>query len=426
MSAWINSFDPRILSVLGLSPELLGLFLVYVLATAGLMRILPSAFRKPVLLVASLLFGELFLDPVIALFVLGCALALFLIARQLPRGRPRLWAGAALLGLVFLPFCLSGIPVERAAGQDRQWIGNIVLLLVFGKRSLYFLYELHHGRVRRPGFVDFMVGMLSLPFLLGRAPIVAYSHLHERFDRVDLRALLRGSWTVLLAVLHLVALGVLVRYFIDVPMDVHLAQVAPSTPWGMLALVLGLNYLAFYLFRYAHDQISVGAARLLGFGIDDNYANPLAATDYADFWRRWNIHFRQMLVSMFYYPTVLRLSRRNPKRKALNVTLACVVVFFFHGLFMVFTMGIFTPLSDRTAWVELLVSLLVYELLQISLTAGSLLLLGRAHRTGRWKWIGVPLGISVTFVLRSLMLLLIWRRRMDLGGAVVVLLALMP
>lgn len=417
---------PDVLTALSITPWILFAYLAFTIVTAGLTWAAPVRYRKPLLLVASLAFGWLFLDPVIALVVLGVTLALFVISRWLPPGRPRVLAAAALLAFVFLPFCFSGIPIERALIRSQGWPGQLVLLMVFFKRAIYFAYELHHGRIRRPSLVDFLVSFISLPFLLGRAPVVAYTHLHDRYRPVDAKALWSGSRTVLFALLHLAALGLLAGRFIHVPMDAPLAHAAVHMPWAELAMVLGLNYLAFYLFRYSHEQISVGAARLLGFAIDDNYANPLASTDYADFWRRWNIHFRQMLVSMFYYPVALRLSRRFPRRKKLNVIGACIAVFTVHGLFMLYTMGMFIPLGQTRRWGDLALSLLLYELLQVVLTAGSLLLLGRAHRTGRWRWIGVPLGISVTFVLRALMLLLIWRRSMGLPAAAVVFLALMP
>jgi len=419
-------FDGRVLQVMSIAPALLGFFLAFVLVTVGLMRILPGPFRKPLLLVSSLLFGQLFLDPLIAGVVLAVTLLLYVIQWKLPAGRVRLLAAAALLGLVFVPFCLSGVIQDRAHGNPDYFAGNLVLVVVFFKRAVYYCYELHHGRIRRRGPVDFLVGFLSLPFLLGRAPIVSHSHLWERHGPVDRRALWSGAKTTLFAVLHLVAMGLLAWRYFDIPFDAHLAENIHRIPYGELLLLLGLNYLAFYLFRYGHDQLSVGAARLLGFAIDDNYVNPLAATDYADFWRRWNIHFRQMLVSMFYYPVVLWLSRRNPRRKALNVIGACTAVFTAHGFFMLFTMGMFVPTGDGQHWLELAASLVIYEILQISLTAGSLLLLGRAHRTGRWRWVGIPLGVSLTFTLRALMLLLIWRRGMSLTGAAVVLMALMP
>jgi D-alanyl-lipoteichoic acid acyltransferase DltB (MBOAT superfamily) len=414
------------LQTLSIGPELLASYLVFCVVVALIVRALPAAYRKPALLLGSFLFAQLYIDVVIGLFVLGSALALFTITRFLPAGRPRLAAGAALLALVYLPFCFSGVVIVRVGEASGYWLGCLVLLVVFFKRAIYYLYEVHYGRVRPLGLVDFLVSFLSLPFLLGRAPVVAHQHFAERARPLDWRLARRAGWTILLAVVHLAALAVLTRRLVDVPMDAHLAMAAPQLPWAKVWLILGLNYLAFYLFRYGHDQLSVGAARLMGFDIDDNYANPLAACDYADFWRRWNIHFRQMLVSMTYYPTVLRLSRANPKRKALNILGACVVVFTVHGLFMVFTLGMFVPWNATERWLELGASLLIYELLQVLLTAGSLLLLGRKHRTGPWRWVGIPLGVATTYALRSVMLLFIWRRSMDLGGAFIVLLALLP
>ena len=69
--------------------------------------------------------------------------------------------------------------------------------------------------------------------------------------------------------------------------------------------------------------ILVGMVRLLGIELGSSMRRPLLAQSITEFWRRWNTHFRDLLVELFYVPVVMRL-RRTPQRA---IVIGCVSVF---------------------------------------------------------------------------------------------------
>ena len=127
-----------------------------------------------------------------------------------------------------------------------------------------------------------------------------------------------------------------------------------------------------------------------------------------------------MIVRIFYYPTVLALSRRWPGHKKLAVVLACGVTFAGHGAFMLLNRGLLLPLDAVEGWWELTIALGIYEVFQAVLTASALLLMNKKRRAA---W-GVPwlvAGVFLTFHLRAAMVLLILRGGLDLAGVAALL-----
>ena len=69
--------------------------------------------------------------------------------------------------------------------------------------------------------------------------------------------------------------------------------------------------------------ILVGMIRMLGVELAPSFSRPLAAQTVPELWRRWNTHFRDLLVELFYVPVALRL-RRTPERA---IVMGCLWVF---------------------------------------------------------------------------------------------------
>lgn len=69
--------------------------------------------------------------------------------------------------------------------------------------------------------------------------------------------------------------------------------------------------------------VLVGMVRLLGIDLGSSFRRPLLAQSITELWRRWNTHFRDLLVELFYVPVVMRL-RRTPERA---IVVGCIAVF---------------------------------------------------------------------------------------------------
>ena len=78
-----------------------------------------------------------------------------------------------------------------------------------------------------------------------------------------------------------------------------------------------------------YSHIAIGAARVLGFDLMDNFRQPYFATSVRDFWRRWHISLSTWFRDYLYIP--LGGSRVSPLRRALNVMITFTVSGLWHG-----------------------------------------------------------------------------------------------
>ena len=96
---------------------------------------------------------------------------------------------------------------------------------------------------------------------------------------------------------------------------------------GDLLLVLPAGLLYYPILQVAEvfcaAGVLLGMLRLSGIAAPAFIDRPLAAETVNDWWRRWNIPLRQLLLDLFWYPVVFRV-RRRPR---LAIALGCAAVF---------------------------------------------------------------------------------------------------
>jgi hypothetical protein len=384
-------------------------FLAAVAASAIFGRLLPPGRRRGFFAATGLAFALVFFPAalVAALVVLG------LIVRRLGEGGPALGAGAtaaaaAVIAAAVLAACFGGVlerVVEhRAAAADLMACLFAINLL---KRAAYYVYERRTGRVRSLETGEFFAYLFALPFLIHGGVLASASHLEERWGprsfREDVRA---GTTTLAAAGLHALALYGLVRAAGDWLIGGGFLQRAAALHWWQLGLVFVASYIGYYCLRYSYDQACVGSARLLGWNIRDNYDWALFAVDYADYWRRWNIHSREMLMSYFYYPSLLALTRRRPESRAANVVAACFATFAGSALSDFMLRAIFFDAFAWGSYAGLVGRFAVYEGVQSALVSTTLVAEMRRRAAGRPErgpW-GRAAGIGTTLLLRSAVL----------------------
>lgn len=76
----------------------------------------------------------------------------------------------------------------------------------------------------------------------------------------------------------------------------------------------------------SYSNIAIGAAKVMGFRLMENFNTPYFAVSVADFWRRWHISLSTWFRDYLYIP--LGGSRKGPVRKQINR----MIVFFVSGL----------------------------------------------------------------------------------------------
>jgi len=375
----------------------------------------PKPHRKSVSLAVSLCF-LLFLFPLEAVTLLvGTTLLLFWLTRE-PAEQDR--TRGIVYGLVLCAVVLgtlSGFFHQEASDHPaftRQAHFLVYFMVLYVKRACWVGYECW-ALGRSLGLADTLRYFLGLPFLICKSAVFSPSHYSEGHGMGGALCR-RGVRTICLALLHLGAYVGFSLVSVRLVVNAGLIDELDRLSWGTVFFAVLANYLALYLFRYGWEQLSVGAARVLGHTVDDNYQNPLAARDYAEFWRRWNVHFRDLVMRLFYFPSVLYLQRRFPGRRALVVVMACSFTFLGHGMFMLWVRGAWLGFSDAPMWVELVEALCIYEVIETVFVSAALLTRNpeRRKRWGRW---GLWAGIGATYLVRSLAVLFFLRRGVHLG-----------
>ena len=98
-------------------------------------------------------------------------------------------------------------------------------------------------------------------------------------------------------------------------------------------IVLLLATLAFTLQIYCdfggYTMIAIGAARILGFRLMENFHAPYFATSIRDFWSRWHISLSTWFRDYLYIP--LGGSRRGQARRCVNLLITFLVSGLWHG-----------------------------------------------------------------------------------------------
>lgn len=83
----------------------------------------------------------------------------------------------------------------------------------------------------------------------------------------------------------------------------------------------------------AYSDIAIGAARILGFNLTENFQQPYFAQSVSDFWRRWHITLSTWFRDYIYFPILRGFLRRNRNRWALqNIVIPSLITMLASGL----------------------------------------------------------------------------------------------
>jgi D-alanyl-lipoteichoic acid acyltransferase DltB (MBOAT superfamily) len=104
-----------------------------------------------------------------------------------------------------------------------------------------------------------------------------------------------------------------------------------SGDYNSFALFLGAVFFAFQIYGdfSGYSDIAIGTARLFGFKLMRNFANPYFSRDIAEFWRRWHISLSTWFRDYVYIP--LGGSRVEKPKMIRNVFVIFLVSGFWHG-----------------------------------------------------------------------------------------------
>ena len=279
--------------------------------------------------VAALLFADLTLHPALFAAYLAMLIVHFYVLRRLASSRG--WWIAFLLPIVYLvaiklaPFVFPSLTVFGVAVPRLGLYFIGISYMAF--RLAYLVLEVRNGVAPAPDLATYLAFAFFVP-TIAVGPISRYHRFQQSLEKpapLPGRALMR---IVVGAAKYLFLAHVINRLsYRGLLLDGH--------PHG--ALDLAVAAFAYYLYLYCNFSgfcdLAIGAAGLLGLGVDENFDQPLAARNVKEFWNRWHITLSTWMRDVLFTPLSKAGVRLVGPRYANHaIALAIVVVFLTVGV----------------------------------------------------------------------------------------------
>ena len=158
-------------------------------------------------------------------------------------------------------------------------------------QAMSYLFDLYRGEELDPSFVEFALYMIFFPVAIS-GPICRLPEMLPQFRSEgtvpwnDMEHGLRriATGVLMMQLAKLLGQGILAGDGINSGFD-HLTRWSGTDVW-CLAFGYGLQ-LFFDFAGYSH--IAIGAAKVLGFTVPENFARPFESTSVSIFWTRWHM-----------------------------------------------------------------------------------------------------------------------------------------
>ena len=259
----------------------------------------------------------------------------------------RLWAGVvlnvALLGAFkYLPPIAPLLPPSSFSSA----LANIVLpvgISFWTFQALSYLFDLYREEELDPSLLEFLLYMAFWPTVLS-GPICRLSSLLPQFrapfkpteedvrhglDRICIGLFMTALGQVLGAGLH-------PGQGIDSIFDSSRTGFTALDVW---CLAIGYGFELFFNFA-GYTHLVIGAARLFGFGLDENFDRPYLSTTPSEFWTRWHMSLSFWIRDYLFLPMVML--RRETWWRTFVLVLSMVVFGLWHkGSFLFLLWGLY-------------------------------------------------------------------------------------
>lgn len=316
------------------------LYLAFLVAAVLIFWMLPARFRRPFIFLASVIFyaswGLLFLwvPLVVAGIVYVCGTRIQSAAAGAKRW---MWAGifSALLLLIifkYRSFALANVIFLLSPFTEHPSFATAIAfplgISFYTFEAIAYLVDVRQGRVKIPGFFDlclfffFWPNILSGPIVRARElmPQLAFRKTFE--PQFIFQGLDRVIW-------GLVQKNVLAN-LLGIWVDKGFAQSAglPTTLDGwFLTIAFALQI---YFDFSGYTNIAIGAARLLGVTLPENFRYPYHAATPPDFWARWHMSLSRWIRDYLFFPVNARY-RGAPVPLYLSLLGVMALVGLWHG-----------------------------------------------------------------------------------------------
>ena len=230
------------------------------------------------------------------------------------------WSGARGGGrpgvtavVVLLLGALAAFKVAMASGGFALPLG----MSYYTFRCVHYVLERFKKSLPPHTLSEFLAYLFFLPTILA-GPIHRFPEFHRDLRRTRLGAEIvsEGFERVLYGYAKILVLS---GWLIQQQLQPWIAELGQTHDWLSTYLyMLSAGYMGYLTFA-GYSDIAIGAARLTGFRVIENFNNPFASRNIVEFWRRWHISLTSW-VRDYLYATVFSLTRK-PYLAALSAML---------------------------------------------------------------------------------------------------------
>ncbi len=284
--------------------------------------------RSVVMLAANVIFMAGFAASPMALLPLAAFLLLgFVAIWLLQSGRQRLLWPAVLATLAGFFWLKRYSFVPEAVWLDSPYV-TIGLSYIFF-RVLHLVIDAGQGvLVERLSPLDYLNYTLNFPCIVA-GPIQMYPDFQKGQEgRPDVAIVAWAAWRILTGLFKVLV----VSAFLDAgQQQLRTALLAGDGNSVLLAAGVVALFPVYLYFNFSgYTDVVVGAARLMGLRLPENFNRPFSAPNFIDFWNRWHITLSTWLRTYVFSPLLMLLLRRLPARALTGLlTSLCFFVTFF-------------------------------------------------------------------------------------------------
>lgn len=349
-------------------------FLVFLPLVVVLYYVLPFRFRWILIFLASCWFYMAFVPKYILIlfFIILLDYSSGLLMERLQGKARRLCLWVSLLSNILL-LCVFKYYGFICFNLDQIWhfFGNefhapdLALVLPIGLsfhtfQSMSYTIEVYRGRQKAERHLGYFANyVLFFPQMVA-GPIERYEGLGNELKKKQSPVYDNFSNGF-----RLILFGLFVKMCIADNLAIYVNQIY-SDPryYSPTQVLLAIFFFSFQIYAdfYGYSTVAVGAARLLGIRIMDNFQTPYLSRSVTEFWSRWHISLSTWFRDYLYIP--LGGNRVSVPRWCINVLIVFLVSGLWHGANWTFVVWgathglclllerLFSSLTGRKAGVE--------------------------------------------------------------------------
>ncbi len=319
-------------------------FIIFFAVVAPLYFVLPMRWRLLLLLVSSYIFYA-FSRVEYVLLIAFSTLVDYFAARELGKTpdeqvtKRRLLLAASIavnLGVLFIFkyfnfFSQSLLAVSETMGFDYQPLTHELILPVgisfYTFQSMAYTIDVYRKKIEVEHDIGIFATYVAFFPQLVAGPIERAQNMMPQF-----RQQFVFDYDRVVSGLRLVLWGAFKKVVIADRLAVYVNVIYNDVDgYHGLPLIIATLFFAFQIYCdfSGYSDIAIGAARVMGFDLMENFRQPYFATSVRDFWRRWHISLSTWFRDYLYIP--LGGNRVSFVRNLINLMIVFVVSGLWHG-----------------------------------------------------------------------------------------------